>query len=97
MESFNMSQLNLDIRTKLDELESALLNAHPGMPTLLRDIHKTLKAQPDIVTLLSESDLAIIVRGLDKQTNAHLVATTLKPTKATKASLKNVTSDDLGF
>lgn len=92
-----MSQLNLDIKTKLDELESALLSNHPGMPTLLRDIHKTLKAQPDIVTLMSESELAILVRGLDKQTNAHLVATTMKPTKAKKESLKNVTSDDLGF
>lgn len=92
-----MTQLNLEIKSKLDELESALLSNHPSMPTLLRDIHKTLKAQPDVVTLMSESELAIVVRGLDKQTNAHLVATTLKPTKSSKTALKNVTSDDLGF
>ena len=92
-----MTQLNLDIKTKLDELDRMLMEKHPGMPMLLRDIHKTLKAQPDIVTLMTEEEIAIIVRGLEKQTNSQLVAATLKPTKAKKESLKNVTTDDLGF
>lgn len=92
-----MSDINLVIKTKLEALESALLNAHPTMPTILRDIHTTLKAQPDIVTLLSESDLAIIVRGLDKQTNAALVATVNKPSAAAKKALTKVTDADLGF
>lgn len=92
-----MTQLNLDIKTKLDDLEQALLNNHPGMAMQLRDIHKTLKAQPDIVTLMSEEEIAIVVRGLQKQTNSQLVAATLKPTKAKKESLKNATADDFGF
>lgn len=92
-----MSQLNLDIKTKLDELEQMLIESHPAMPTLLRDIHKLLKAQPDIVTLMSEDEVAIVVRGLEKQTNSNLVASTLKPTKAKKENLKNATMDDFGF
>lgn len=92
-----MSQLNLEIKTKLEELQQALLTQHPTMPTLLRDIHKTLKAQPEQVTLMTEEEVAIVIQGLEKQTNSHLAASTLKPTKAKKESLKNVTSDDLGF
>lgn len=92
-----MSELNLEIKTKLEELQQALLTQHPTMPTLLRDIHKTLKAQPEQVTLMTEDEIAIVIQGLEKQTNSHLAASTLKPTKAKKESLKNVTSDDLGF
>ena len=92
-----MSALNLEIKSKLDELESALLTANPAMPTLLRDIHKTLKAQPDQVTLMTEEEIQIVIRGLEKQTGAHLAAATMKPTKTKKESLKNVTTDDLGF
>lgn len=92
-----MSALNLEIATKLQELESMLLSAHPQMPTLLRDIHKTLKAQPDQVTLMTEEEIQIVVRGLEKQTNSYLAESTVKPSKAKKESLKNVTSDELGF
>lgn len=92
-----MSQLNLDIKTKLDELQQALLDKHPTMPTLLRDIHKLLKAQPHIVTIMTEEEIAIVVSGLEKQTNSQLVAATMKPTKAKKESLKNATADDFGF
>lgn len=92
-----MSNLNLEIKTKLDELEQALLTNHPTMSTILRDIHKTLKAQPDIVTLMSEEEIAIVVQGLTKQTNTKLVESTLKPSAAKKAALSKVTSDDLGF
>lgn len=92
-----MSALNLEIATKLQELESMLLSQHPGMPTLLRDIHKTLKAQPDQVTLMTEEEIQIVVRGLEKQTNSYLAEATVKSTKAKKESLKTVTNSDLGF
>ena len=48
-----MSAINLEIKSKLDELEQALLSAHPTLPTLLRDIHTTLKKQPEQVTLMT--------------------------------------------
>lgn len=92
-----MSQLNLEIKTKLDELQQALLSAHPTLPTILRDIHRTLKSYPEQVTLMSEDEIQLVVQGLEKQTSSHLAATTMKPTKAKKESLKNISSDDLGF
>lgn len=92
-----MSALNLEIKTKLDELQQALLANTPNMPTLLRDIHKALKSFPEQVTLATEEELAIIVSALEKQTTSKLVESTMKPTKAKKESLKKVTSDELGF
>lgn len=92
-----MSALNLEIKSKLDELQAALLSAHPTMPTLLRDIHRTLKAQPEQVTLMSEDEIAIVVAGLDKQTNTHIAQVTTKKSTSKSKALKNVTLDELGF
>lgn len=91
------SKLNLEIHTKLQELQQALLDATPNMPTLLRDIHRTLKGQPEQVTLMSEDEIAIVVQGLQKQTNSNLAAATMKPSTSKRAALKATTMDDLGF
>lgn len=69
---------HLDFLTKMGELEAALLSAHPSMPTLLRDIHNHLKADPEIVTLLSEDAIGIIVNGLKVQTKTELSGSTAK-------------------
>lgn len=94
-----MSQLNLEIKTKLDALQQALLDSNPSMPTLLRDIHVTLKNQPEQVTLMTEQELHIVIQGLEKQTNTYLAASTVKSSKSAtgKAKLKNATAADLGF
>ena len=52
-----MSQLNLALKLKLAELQEALLNAHPNMPSLLATIHSQLKKDPEQVTLLSEEEI----------------------------------------
>lgn len=94
-----MSQLNLEIQTKLASLQEALLESHPTMPTLLRDIHTTLKSQPEQVTLMTEDEIHIIIQGLEKQTNTHLAASVTKKSKSasSRAAMKNATSADLGF
>lgn len=94
-----MTQLNLEIKTKLDALQEALLESHPSMPTLLRDIHTTLKNQPEQVTLMTEEELAIVVQGLQKQTNTHIAAAiTKKRSPSKRATLKaTLNAEDLGF
>ncbi len=82
------------IREKLALLEQQLLSATPNMPVLLREIHKNLKADPDIVTLLSEEECSILVRGLKKQT-ATEIATKATKTKAKKAQAKMQVGVDL--
>jgi len=53
-----------ELQQKVKELQDALLSRHPRMPTLLREIHTTLREYPENVTLLSEEEICIIVNGL---------------------------------
>ena len=87
-----MSQA-LQIQEKLMDLEAQLNDAIPNIATLLRDIHSSLKKDPDVVTILSEEECSILVRGLCKQTSTEIATKAIK-TKPKKA-LKSLTLDDL--
>lgn len=67
-----------EIQEKLAALEAALLNKTPDMPTLLRQIHSALKKDPDVVTILSDEEGSILVRGLKKQTGVEIATAALK-------------------
>lgn len=92
----NQSEL---IRSNIASLQQALLDKHPQMPVLLRDIFRQLKDDPATVTILSEEEISTVVRGLENQTNTFLAAsmTKAKPGSAAVKALKNVKSSDLGF
>lgn len=81
------------VQEKLATLDKLLEDAAPGISGLLRDIHTQLKKDPDVVTILSEEECAILVRGLKKQT-ATEIATTAAKSKP-KKSLKAMTVADL--
>lgn len=81
------------IQEKLARLEDALNTSTPGIATLLRDIHSNLKKDPDIVTLLSDEDCAILVRGLKKQTSTEIAVSALKSPR--KKALSKMTVADL--
>jgi len=83
-----------EVQEKLAQLEQALLSGTPNMPTLLRDIHRTLKNDPDVVTILSEEECSILVRGLKKQT-ATVIATKALKKGGAKKSAKQMTLADL--
>ncbi len=83
------------IKESILSLQTALLAAHPSMPSLLQQIHSRLKNDPSIVTLLKEDEIAILVSGLEAQTQTHIVTNMAKP--SAKTALKKVKSDDLGF
>ena len=83
----------LDLQQKLASLEESLDKQLPGMATVLKDIHQQLKADSDIVTILTEEECAGIVRGLKKQTATEITTTALKK-KPTK-SLKSMSVADL--
>ncbi len=82
-----------EVREKLASLEEALLAGTPTMPTLLRDIHRSLKKDPDVVTLLSEGECSILVRGLKKQTATEIATKVVK--KKGGKSVKKITASDL--
>lgn len=81
-----------EVREKLAQLEEGLLSATPNIAVLLRDIHRNLKADPDVVTLLTEEECSILVRGLKKQTSTS-IATTATKRKPKKALSKMTVSD----
>ena len=90
-----MSDSLLMIREKIGSLQSALLERHPRMPNLLQEIHTTLRAQPENVTLMTEEEIRIIVSGLEKQTNTFLadVVSKSKKSTSTASKLKNLSED----
>jgi len=81
------------IRSNIAELQSALLAAHPQIPTLLRTIHKQLAADPAVVTILTEEEVGIIVSGLKRQTAVEIVTKSKPASKTSK--IKSMTLDDL--
>ena len=81
------------ISLKISELQVAVRATLPNMPALLRDIHQNLKADPEIVTLLDASQVAIIVSGLSKQTQTTITTQVLSGSKG--KSLKKISVDDV--
>ena len=82
-----------EVREKLASLEAALLAGTPNMPTLLRDIHRNLKKDPDLVTVLSPEECSILVRGLKKQTMTEIATSAVK--SKPKKTLKSMSVSDL--
>ncbi len=89
----NSSNQAFEIREKLAQLEAGLLETTPNIASILRDIHRTLKADSDLVTILSEEECSILVRGLKKQTSTAIATSAVK--SKPKKSLKSMTLADL--
>lgn len=74
------------------KLQELIAVNHPTMPVLLRDIWTQLKADPAVVTLLSEETAHLIVNGLIKQTGVEVAATIMK-SKAPGKTIKDIAKD----
>ena len=80
------------------EMEAALLAADPTFKTILRDVHRQLGNDPELVTMMTEDEIALIVRGLVVHAKAEIVepakAKTVKKAVA-EAKKKAISADDL--
>lgn len=74
----------LDFLAKMNSLQQAIHTQHPTMPVLLMQIHKQLRADPELTSTLSEEGIGVIVRGLQIQTKTELVSVMVKETKSKK-------------
>ena len=63
------TNLPFELAEKVFSLSAMIIDKHPQLPTLLRDIHTALRKQPENVTLMSEEEICIIVSALKVQTN----------------------------
>lgn len=75
------------------KLQELILTAHPTLPVLLRTIHKQLRDDPELVTILSEEEIGIIINGLKVQTNTEIVTSTVKSSTTAKLKKKTLTTD----
>jgi len=82
------------IKENIATLQQQLLSSNPQMPTLLRTIHTALRKDPACVTLLSEEEVGVIVRGLMSQTQTTIAASLVKGAGRGKSG-KNLTLEDL--
>lgn len=93
------SKLGFEFLDKVNQLEEALLERHPLLPNLLREVYTALRKQPENAVLANEEELAIIVQGLDQQTGAALATLAVSQSKkpsAKKAAAK-ISVDSLGL
>ena len=90
-----MADMNLaeQLHEKVLNLQNQILANDPTLPVLLRTIHQQLKADPAMVTILSDEEVGIVVTGLMKHTKVEITAAVVGAAK--KKSLKNIDLDDL--
>lgn len=86
--STTVDVINFELHEKVAALQEALLTAHPTLPVLLRTIHTQLRADPELVTTLTEDEIGILVNGLKKQTNTEIATAVVKEAKTGTASIK---------
>lgn len=84
------SPIPQELQMKIAELQDAILTVHPRLPILLKDIHKMLKDDPAVVTVLGEDEIATIVTGLKRQTATEITQATLKKKVKTSVSLDDL-------
>ncbi len=85
------------ISQKIAELDQALKTANPGMENLLQTIHRNLSADPQLVHLLKEEEVAILIRGLETKTRTKILEETVKSASRGGKSLKKLSESDLGM
>ena len=82
-----------DVREAIADISSKLAEGHPQIPLLLRKVHSALKADPDVVTILTDEERAVVIKGLEFQTKTKLIEVSTPAPR--KKALKSMTVDDI--
>lgn len=82
-----------EVREKLAMLEKELVKATPNIKGLLREIHRELKTDPELVTILTDEQCRTLIRGLKKQTAVEISTKVLS--KTPKKAMNKMTVADL--
>lgn len=87
--------VHLTVHNRMLELEQAMLNKDPMMKNHLAEIHKHMIQHEEIVHLLSDEEIAKIMRAQQQQTGVALVHEVKPKSKTTQAKAAKLQMDDL--
>ena len=82
------------IQNNLAMIKEELAKTIPNIAQSIRFIHQALSKDQDLVTIMSEEELAVLISGLKVQTRTEITASVAKSGAGAKAVLKNATLDD---
>lgn len=83
-------------KMKLAELSQALEEEIPGFALLLRDIHREMQKDPNVVTIMTPDEIGSIVKGLTKHMDITIVpAKTASGRAKAGPRTQPLTADDL--
>lgn len=83
-------------KMKLAELSQALEEEIPGFALLLRDIHREMQRDPNVVTIMTPDEIGSIVKGLTKHMDITIVPAKTASGRAKAGSrTQPLTADDL--
>lgn len=83
-------------KMKLAELSQALEEEIPGFALLLRDIHREMQKDPNVVTIMTPDEIGTVVKGLTKHMDITIVPAKTASGRAKAGSrTQPLTADDL--
>lgn len=85
----------IGFKNMLLELEDKLNSRIDNFPYLLRDIHQHLRKDPEVVTVLTDEEIGLIVRGLKTMTGTILGVETKATGAGTRAKKKMPVTADM--
>lgn len=83
------------LRARLDQLEAALLANDPQMPGHLREIHKFLQEQPDLLHVLKPEEIGTTMAAMQKYTGIALVQDKIKAPTARGGKAPKISVNDI--
>lgn len=89
---------NHPLAMEFAELEAMMLSADPQFRFQLRNVHRHLGKEPELVTMMTEEEIQRVVRGLVELANSEIVEPAkAKSVKKATAELKKkvISADDL--
>lgn len=95
-EATDMDPIVASVRQRLGEIQAKLLVQDPNLPVHLSAIHTTLLQYEELAHLLSEDEIAVLIKGMEKHSGTELVAAAISKKSGPKSVPKGKTiSDDL--
>ena len=81
--------------SRISQLEAALLANDPQMPGHLREIHKFLAEQPELLHVLQPEEIGVTMQAMQKYTGIALVQDKIKTPAARGGKAPKITVDDI--